>query len=118
MLLSGDIADEPQSRILGLAGNGDVGSGLGLKVAALAPVERNLLDETECIGETFVILGQVGRHLQRRRHDHVYAELVGYRAVRMRVVRRVDFRYVHLEYARRIVHRPSDEARERKYRHV
>ena len=112
MLLAGDVAHKPAARILGLAGYGNVSSRFGLQIAALRPVERHLLDETEGIREALVVLGQVGGHLQRRGHYHVDAQLVGDRAVGVRMVLGVDLRDVHFEDAGRVVHRASDQPRE------
>ncbi len=114
-MLARDVAHEPAARILGLARHGDVLAGLSFEITALGPVEGHLLDEPESIGETLVVLREVGGHLQGRRHGHINSQLVGYRAVGMRMVVGIRLGDILFEDARRVVHRAADQAGERQH---
>ena len=113
-LLAGHVADEPLACVFGLAGHGDIFPWLSLQIAAFRPVDGHILDEFERVREPLVVLGKVSGHLERGTHHHLDAELVGYRAVSVRVVLWIDLGDVHLEDSRGIIHRTADESGERK----
>ena len=73
----GHTAYIPVLGMLVAACNGDVIARFCLKVTAVAPVNRHIFDELECVGESLVILGQVAGHLQRARHCEVQCQLAG-----------------------------------------
>ena len=83
LLFSCDIADKPLACAFGLSCDSDIFARFSLKVDAPLPVKGDILYELEGIHEPFVVFGEVGCHLERGGHDHIYAELVGYGAVGM-----------------------------------
>ena len=78
--------DKPAVGTTRLAGYSQIFHRLGLEIVALIPVEVDILDKLEGIGEALVIFGEIGRHLQRARHRHVERQLVGQRRVAPRFV--------------------------------
>ena len=106
-VLAGCAAHEPVTRALGLAGSHDVTSRLGGNVAGVVPVDSHILDELEGIHVLLVVLNHVGSHLQRTVHRHIERQLAGQRRVDVVGIVGVVVLHVHLEDARRIVHRTS-----------
>ena len=49
----------------GMACRDDIGAGFGIQIDAPVPVDCHVLYELEGVHESFVVLGQVGRHLER-----------------------------------------------------
>ena len=60
------------------------------------------------------MLGQVGRHLERRVHRQVAAELIADGGADDIVVVRIESAEVHHQDPRRVVHRTADKAGEGK----
>ena len=74
VLISG-TAHKPVVGSLGLAGSGNVASGLSFKVVALIPVYGHILDKLESVHMAGIVFGKVGSHLQRTVHGNIQGKL-------------------------------------------
>ena len=63
-MLIGDASHKPILRTLGFTGHGNIVSRLRFKELTVVPVYCYVLDELESIHMGFIILRQIGSHLQ------------------------------------------------------
>ena len=111
-LLVALAANEPVIGTLSLASHSDVLARLGIDIPAVVPVESHVADELEGIHILFIVLRQVGCHLQRAAHNHIESQLSNKRGVDDVVVLTPVFK-TSLKHSWSIVHGTTLESGER-----